>query len=115
MSVIDESNADVMAMALTDTDAMPGAETGVYNRFGNTNGLSINLHVNRHPVEPAGEAGRGREWRITVFVPANTNITTINLAGDSITLPTNRGETASEHPVVEILEQSAAGWVLLLR
>lgn len=115
MGIIDESNADVFGLAFTDADAMPGVEGATYNRFGNTNGVSVNLQVNRHPVEEPPEAGRGRNYRITVFLAANTNIATINTAGDTIMLAPSFGGSSVAMSVIDILNQSPAGWLLLLR
>ncbi len=115
MGIIDQSNADVYAMALTDSDAFPGVEAATYKIHGNTNPVSVNLQVNRHVIEEPPEAGRGRNFNITVFMGANTNITTINTAGDLITLASTQGATAADLSVVEVLNQSPAGWLLLLR
>ncbi len=115
MSIISESNADVFAAAFTDSDAMPGVEAATYKQHGNTNTISVNLQVNRHVIDEPPEAGRGRNFNITAFMGANTNITTINTAGDLITLASTQGATAADLSVVEVLNQSPAGWLLLLR
>ena len=115
MGIIDESNADVFAMALTDSDAMPGVEAATYYVFGNTNGVSLNLQVNRQIIDLPSEMGNTRTHHITAFMGANTNIVTVNTAGDAVSLPPVLGQPAARLSVIEIINQSPAGWLLLLR
>lgn len=114
MGIIDESNADVFGAALTDADAMPGVEACMYKPHGGAS-IPVDLQVTRHPPETLPESGRGRAWNVTVFLAANASITSVNPNGDRVSVSPTYGGTPQDLSVVEILNQSAAGWTLLLR
>lgn len=118
MSLLDQIIANDAA-ALVDADLMPGVESVTYKPHGGSPAtIRVNV-VSRMPPDVSSESGRTRNWHIVIFVrnSATTTIgrTSINTAGDLVTIPTTYGGTAVDLSVVEIINQSAAGWTLLLR
>lgn len=107
------------AALFVDPAGCPGVESVTFKPFGGTP-ATINVNVlARMSPDVAVESGRTRNWHIVIFVrnSATTTIgrTSINTAGDLVTIATNYGGTAVDLSVVEIINQSAAGWTLLLR
>ncbi len=117
MSFADMVAAD--AALFIDPAGCPGVESVTYKPFG---GTPATIYVNvlaRLAPDVAQESGRTRTWHIVVFVRNSSTSTigrtSINTAGDSITIATIFGATPVDLSVIEIINQSAAGWTLLLR
>lgn len=117
MSFADMIAAD--AALLVDPTGCPGVESVTYKPFGGTPATIYVNVLSRMAPDVAQESGRSRNWHIVIFVRNSSDstigVTSINTAGDLVTIPTIYGTTAVDLSVVEIINQSAAGWTLLLR
>lgn len=110
MSLSDELFDSIAAPSLL---AFHG-EPVTYKPFGGSS-VTTTAIVRRDPPEVSPESGRGRTFNVTIYLRNQVGVTSINTNGDRVSVAPTYGGTPQDLSVVEILNQSAAGWTLLLR
>jgi len=111
MGLQDEVDEMVTLDAFCNADAMIGVESVVYMAKGLPE-QTISVPVYRDPPMPDMATGQvARRIRITV---ATSQIDAVTCPGDKVRIAFDRGGTAREHAVKQILSQDAGAWMLLL-
>lgn len=101
------------AALFCDPDVMPGGESITYTPKGATP-VTINANVFRYG--PQAVSGQVIAPHIEIEIPnhATKGRTSINVGGDTVTLPERQGETAITLRVNQILQQDGGMWLLAL-
>lgn len=115
MGVFDDMEAADAALFCDDA-AFPGVETFVYKP---TQGewVTITGPVWRMPPEPLpGPRGvAGPLMKVFVRRHATAGVLAVKPTTDKIEIARDKGGTAEDMPVLKVLSDSAAGWMLQLR
>ena len=101
-------------MTFYDQNAMPGIESVTYKPISGNNKL-INIHVDRRPPEYVDGEIVASTIEVWMQNHGSKGMTTIDKNGDTISIPSRRGGSASDHVIVEIIDQDAGMWHLLLK